>query len=104
MYINVAYKDAPELSTFRRKSSSDAVDLSVEKTLLVNPKCPVRIILEYIRKRCRLGTFTTFDLCDDTGVLMGLFGLPTYVYATDRFVPKKTYYIVVLKQVKCNET
>ncbi|CAH2256781.1 jg10988 [Pararge aegeria aegeria] len=96
MYIKVAYKDAPELSTIRRKSTDE--DLSVEKTLLVNPQCPVRIMLEYIRKRCRLGTFTTFDLCDETGVLMGLFNMPTYVYATDNFAHKKMYYIIVLKQ------
>ncbi|XP_069360917.1 uncharacterized protein CXorf65 homolog [Maniola hyperantus] len=96
MYINVIYKDVPELSTYRRTSSE--VDLSVEKTLLTNPNCPVRIILEYIRDTCRLGKFTKFDLCDETGVLMGLFSLPTYVYATDNFVHKKTYYIIVMKQ------
>lgn len=97
MYINVAYKDAPELSTRRRSSETD---LSVEKSLLVNPNCPVRIMLEYIRKNCRLGTFTQFDLCDDSGILKGLFNMPTYVYATDQFEHKKTYYVIVLKQVR----
>ncbi|XP_053619261.1 proteasome subunit beta type-2-like isoform X2 [Plodia interpunctella] len=29
---------------------------------------------------------------------MGLFGLPTYAYATDRFEHKKTYYLIVLRQ------
>ena len=53
MYIVVAYKDAPELSALRRRSSD--TDPSMEKTLVVNPKCPVRIMLEYIRKKCRLG-------------------------------------------------
>lgn len=96
MYIKVAYKDAPELSTRR----SSETDLSVEKSLLVNPNCPVRIMLEYIRKMCRLGTFTQFDLCDDSGILKGLFNMPTYVYATDQFEHKKTYYVIVLKQVR----
>ncbi|XP_045776275.1 uncharacterized protein LOC123874807 [Maniola jurtina] len=96
MYIIVIYKDEPELSTYRRTSSE--VDLSVEKILLVNPHCPVRIMLEYIRTTCRLGKFTKFDLCDESGVLMGLFSMPTYTYATDHFVHKKTYYIIVMKQ------
>lgn len=72
-------------------------DTSVEKTLLVNPVCPVRIILEYIRKQCRLGIFTHFDLADDNGCLMGLFNLPTYAYATDQFEHKRTYFIIVFK-------
>ncbi|XP_046974198.1 uncharacterized protein LOC124540543 [Vanessa cardui] len=96
MFINIAYKDAPELSTLRRSSSE--VDLSVEKLLLVNPNCPVRIMLEYIRKKCRLGVFTHFDLCDENGILKGLFSMPTYVYATDQFEHKKTYYVIVIKQ------
>ncbi|XP_030021113.2 uncharacterized protein LOC115440789 [Manduca sexta] len=95
MFIFVAYKDAPELSNLRRRSSE--IDLSIEKTLLVNPNCPVRIMLEYIRKKCRLGIFTLFDLCDDTGTLKGLFNLPTYAYATDMFEHKKTYYVIVIR-------
>ncbi|CAH2102989.1 unnamed protein product [Euphydryas editha] len=95
MYINIAYKDAPELSVRQRSSETD---LSIEKTLLVNPNSPVRIMLEYIRKKCRLGTFTQFDLCDENGILKGLFNMPTYVYATDQFEHKKTYYVIVLKQ------
>ncbi|KOB72461.1 Uncharacterized protein OBRU01_12192 [Operophtera brumata] len=76
------YKDAPELSTTLRRSSSE-FDLAEEKTLLVNPDCPVRIMLEYIRKKCNLGVFTNFDLCDENGSLMGLFNMDTYAYATD---------------------
>lgn len=98
MFITVAYKDDPELSAFRRRSSDS--DLSVEKSLLVNPICYVRVMLEYIRKACKLGSFTCFDLCDDSGVLKGLFSLPTYTYATDMFEHKKTYYVVVMKQVR----
>ncbi|XP_059058420.1 uncharacterized protein LOC131851875 [Achroia grisella] len=96
MFIYIAYKDSPELSSFRR-TSTDA-DLSVEKTLLVNPNCPVRIMLEYIRKKCKLGIYTNFDLCDESGGLMGLFNLPSYAYATDQFAHKKTYYVIVIKQ------
>ncbi|XP_072947893.1 uncharacterized protein [Epargyreus clarus] len=96
MFINVTYKDAPELSNFRRSSSEP--DLSVEKMLLVNPNCPVRIMLEYIRKKCKLGIFSQFDLCDEAGGLMGLFNLPTYAYATEQFEHKKTYYIIILKE------
>lgn len=98
MFIFVMFKDAPELSATPRRNSSD-IDLAVEKTLLVNPKCPVRIMLEYIRKKCRLGSFTTFDLCDESGYLKGLFSLPTYAYATDLFCHKKIYYVIVVKQV-----
>ncbi|KAI8437993.1 hypothetical protein MSG28_010651 [Choristoneura fumiferana] len=54
-------------------------------------------MLEYIRKKCKLGTFTSFDLCDDSGALMGLFQLKTYAYATEQFEHKKTYYVIVLK-------
>ncbi|XP_072947884.1 uncharacterized protein [Epargyreus clarus] len=97
MFINVTYKDAPELSNFRRSSSEP--DLSVEKMLLVNPNCPVRIMLEYIRKKCKLGIFSQFDLCDEAGGLMGLFNLPTYAYATEQFEHKKTYYIIILKEL-----
>ncbi|XP_061708297.1 uncharacterized protein LOC133518633 isoform X2 [Cydia pomonella] len=88
MFINVVYKDAPELSTMSRRPSNEP-DPSQEKTLLVNPDCPVRIMLEYIRKQCKLGSFTAFDLCDDSGCLLGLFTLETYAYATDRFEHKK---------------
>ncbi|CAK1544371.1 unnamed protein product [Leptosia nina] len=95
MFIFVAYKDTPELSTVRFRSSE--TDLSEEKTLLVNPDCPVRIMLEYIRKKCRLGIFTRFDLCDESGALKGLFNMPTYAYATDQFEHKRTYYLIVLK-------
>ncbi|XP_026746718.1 uncharacterized protein CXorf65-like [Trichoplusia ni] len=94
MFIFIAYKDAPELSHRRRSSE---LDISVDKTLLVNPDCPVRIMLEYIRKKCRLGIYTQFDLCDDTGALKGLFSLKTYAYATDQFEHKKTYYLIVIK-------
>lgn len=97
MFIYVLYKDEPELSS--RRSSVDTVDTSVEKSLLVNPYCPVRIMLEYIRKKCRLGTFTQFDLCDESGVLKGLFSLNTYAYATEEFEHKKVYYVIVLKIV-----
>ncbi|OWR49024.1 hypothetical protein KGM_202225 [Danaus plexippus plexippus] len=96
MYVSVIYKEAPELSAQRRRSSEP--DPSIEKVLLVNPNCPVRIMLEYIRKRCRLGKFTEFDLCDETGHLMGLFDMPTYVYTTDKFEHKRTYYIIIMKQ------
>ncbi|XP_063617118.1 uncharacterized protein LOC134790213 [Cydia splendana] len=96
MFINVVYKDAPELSLMSRRSSNEP-DPSQEKTLLVNPDCPVRIMLEYIRKKCKLGSFTAFDLCDDSGRLLGLFNLETYAYATDRFEHKKIYYIIVLR-------
>ncbi|XP_047036309.1 uncharacterized protein LOC124642021 [Helicoverpa zea] len=96
MFIYITYKDAPELSSLRARSS-EAMDSSVEKTLLVNPNCPVRIMLEYIRKKCRLGKFTQFDLCDEGGVLKGLFSLQTYAYATDQFEHKSTYYVIVLK-------
>ncbi|KAL0901980.1 hypothetical protein ABMA27_007117 [Loxostege sticticalis] len=95
MFIYVAYKDGPELSHIRRRSSEQ--DVSLEKTLLVNPNCPIRIMLEYIRKKCKLGSFTQFDLCDESGGLMGLFNMPTYAYATEQFEHKKTYYIIVLK-------
>ncbi|XP_022117627.1 uncharacterized protein LOC110994987 [Pieris rapae] len=54
-------------------------------------------MLEYIRKKCRLGIFTQFDLCDESGALKGLFNMPTYAYATDQFEHKKTYYLIVLK-------
>ncbi|CAG9796874.1 unnamed protein product [Diatraea saccharalis] len=95
MFITVVYKDAPELSHIRRRSSEP--DVSLEKTLLVNPICPVRIMLEYIRKKCRLGSFTQFDLCDESGVLLDLFNLPTYAYATAQFEHKKTYYVIVVR-------
>lgn len=98
MFIFIAYKDAPELSHRRRSSE---MDISVDKTLLVNPNCPVRIMLEYIRKKCRLGIFTQFDLCDESGALKGLFNLKTYAYATDQFEHKKTYYLIVIKHVGC---
>ncbi|CAH0592124.1 unnamed protein product [Chrysodeixis includens] len=94
MFIFIAYKDAPELSNRRRSSE---LDISVDKTLLVNPDCPVRIMLEYIRKKCRLGIYTHFDLCDESGMLKGLFQLKTYEYATDQFEHKKTYYLIVIK-------
>ncbi|XP_063357978.1 uncharacterized protein LOC134647554 [Cydia amplana] len=96
MFINVVYKDAPELSTVPRRPSNEP-DPSQEKTLLVNPDCPVRIMLEYIRKQCKLGSFTAFDLCDESGRLLGLFNMETYAYATGRFEHKKVYYIIVLK-------
>ncbi|XP_013191953.1 uncharacterized protein CXorf65-like [Amyelois transitella] len=96
MFIFVTYKDAPELSYIRRRSSE--TDLAQEKVLLVNPNCPVRVMLEYIRKSCKLASFTVFDLCDETGCLMGLFSLPTYAYATERFVHKKVYYLIVMRQ------
>uniref|UniRef100_A0A2A4JY97 Uncharacterized protein n=1 Tax=Heliothis virescens TaxID=7102 RepID=A0A2A4JY97_HELVI len=97
MFIYIAYKDTPELSSLRVRSNTEAVDTSVEKILLVNPNCPVRIMLEYIRKKCRLGIFTQFDLCDESGILKGLFSLQTYAYATDQFEHKNTYYVIVLK-------
>ncbi|CAG4989062.1 unnamed protein product [Colias eurytheme] len=95
MFIFVAYKDSPELSSMHKRSSE--TDLSVEKTLLVNPNCPVRIMLEYIRKKCKFAIFTQFDLCDETGTLKGLFNMPTYAYATDQFEHKKTYYLIVIR-------
>ncbi|KAH9631631.1 hypothetical protein HF086_006623 [Spodoptera exigua] len=96
MFIYIIYKDPPELSPLYPRSS-ELPDTSVEKMLLVNPVCPVRIMLEYIRKHCRLGIFTQFDLTDQNGSLMGLFNLPTYAYATEQFEDKKTYFIVVFK-------
>ncbi|VVD02458.1 unnamed protein product [Leptidea sinapis] len=40
MFIFVVYKEAPELSLFKIKSSEEMEDESVEKTLLVYPYCP----------------------------------------------------------------
>ncbi|KAL4713934.1 hypothetical protein ACJJTC_015588 [Scirpophaga incertulas] len=54
-------------------------------------------MLEYIRRKCGFASFTQFDLCDESGALMGLFNLPTYAYATAQFEHKKIYYIVVLR-------
>ncbi|KAI5632864.1 putative interleukin 2 receptor, gamma chain domain-containing protein [Phthorimaea operculella] len=96
MFIFVMYKDPPELSTFRRSFSFD--DISQEKTLLVNPKCPVRVMLEFIRKQCKLAGQTYFDLCDDSGNLKGLFYFPTYSCADVHFDHKKTYYLIVLSK------
>ncbi|KAF9420223.1 hypothetical protein HW555_003444 [Spodoptera exigua] len=98
MFIYIIYKDPPELSPLYPRSS-ELPDTSVEKMILVNPVCPVRIMLEYIRKQCRLGIFTQFDLTDQNESLMGLFNLPTYAYATEQFEDKKTYFIVVFKEV-----
>lgn len=99
MFIKVIYKDIPELSTLRRKSTD--VDLSVEKTVLLNPDCYVRVMLEYIRKTCNLGQYTHFDLCDENGVMKGLFSLPTYTNGSAFFEHRRTYYLIVLKQVIC---
>ncbi|CAB3239537.1 unnamed protein product [Arctia plantaginis] len=96
MFIFVMYKDAPELSHYSRRSSSE-LDPSVEKTLLVNPNCQVRVMFEYIRKKCKLGTFTQFDLSEANGLLKGLFELDTFAYATNLFEHKRTYYLIVLK-------
>ncbi|CAH2049884.1 unnamed protein product, partial [Iphiclides podalirius] len=96
MFIYVVYKDEPELSTMRRRSSE--TDLSTEETLLVNPDCHARVMLEYIRKRCKLGMYTQFDLCAEDGVLKRLFGLPPHTNVADCFEHRRTYYIIVLKQ------
>ncbi|CAG4950584.1 unnamed protein product [Parnassius apollo] len=88
--------DEPELSNIRRRSSE--TDLSTEQTLLVNPDCHVRVMLEYIRKKCRLGIYTHFDLCDETGALKELFSLPAHTNVANLFEHRKTYYIIVLKQ------
>ncbi|XP_026320118.1 uncharacterized protein LOC113230414 [Hyposmocoma kahamanoa] len=97
MFIFVTYKDPPELSTSRSRLSDDE-DLSIENVLLVNPNCYVRVMLEFIRKRCRLAATTVFDLCEESGNLKNLFSYPTYAYATDKFEHKKTYFLIVLKQ------
>ncbi|XP_022822119.1 uncharacterized protein LOC111353358 [Spodoptera litura] len=99
MFIYVIYKDPPELSLIFPRGS-EVIDSSVEKTLLVNPVCPVRIIIEYIRKHCRLGIFTQFDLADENGCLMRLFHQPTYAYVTDQFEHKSTYFIIVFKETE----
>ncbi|KAJ2940727.1 hypothetical protein O0L34_g14838 [Tuta absoluta] len=96
MFIFVVYKDPPELSGFRRTSQVEV--LTQEKTLLVNPKCPIRVMLEFIRKQCKLAAQTYFDLCDDSGVLKCLFGYPTYTCAEAFFDHKKTYYLIVLSK------
>lgn len=98
MFIFVTYKDPPELSTSRSLLSDDE-DQSIENVLLVNPNCYVRVMLEFIRKKCRLTATTTYDLCEESGGLKNLFAYPTFAYATDRFEHKKTYYLIVFKQV-----
>ncbi|XP_049876583.1 uncharacterized protein LOC126374153 [Pectinophora gossypiella] len=73
------------------------MDICTEKTLLVNPNCPVRIMLEFIRKKCRLAITTQFDLCDESGVMKNLFSYPTFQYVTQQFEHKKIYYLIVIK-------
>lgn len=98
MFIFVAFKDPPELSLTPRRLSSEE-DLSEEKMQLVNPNCPVRIMLEYIRKKCRLAEKTQFDLCDENGNMKKLFSLPTFASAMHLFDHKKTYYLIVYRMV-----
>ncbi|XP_068626936.1 uncharacterized protein [Battus philenor] len=98
MFIYVIYKDEPELSLMRRRSSEPEPDPSVEQTLLLNPDCHVRVMLEYIRKKCKLGIYTQFDLCDEEGFLKRLFTYAPYTNAADFFEHRKTYYVVVLRQ------
>lgn len=98
MFIFVTFKDPPELSSSRSRLSDDE-DQAVENVLLVNPNCYVRVMLEFIRKQCRLATTTIFDLCEESGGVKNLFTYPTYAYATDQFVHKRTYYLIVFRQV-----
>lgn len=97
MFITVIYKEPAELSSIRRTSTD--FDNSVEKTLLVNPVCHVRVMLEYIRNVCNLGIYTIFDLCDDAGVLRGLFNLQPWEYSHSLFENGRVYYVVVFKPV-----
>ncbi|XP_041974915.1 uncharacterized protein CXorf65 homolog [Aricia agestis] len=96
MFIRIIYLDPPELS-------SNRVEDSEERVLLVNPKCLVRIMLEYIRSRCNLGLYTWFDLCDESGAVMGLFDMPSYEYPTEKFQNGGTYYVIVIKQEKTKQ-
>lgn len=98
MFIFVTYKDPPELSSPRSRLSDDG-DQTMENVLLVNPNCYVRVMLEFIRKKCRLAATTTFDLCEESGGLKNLFTYPTHAYATDQFEHKRNYFLIVFRPV-----
>ncbi|XP_013176321.1 PREDICTED: uncharacterized protein LOC106124319 [Papilio xuthus] len=101
MFIYLIYRDEPELSysLVRKRSSESELDSSVEETLLLNPDCHVRVMLEYIRKKCKLGIYTHFDICDEDGVLKKLFSLPPYTNGAEYFEHRKTYYVIVLQEI-----
>lgn len=103
MFIFVAYKDPPELSSSRSRLSDDE-DQAMENILLVNPNCYIRVMLEFIRKKCRLAATTTFDLCEESGFIKKLFTYPTHAYVTDQFEHKKTYYLIVFRPVSSDSS
>nr|CAD7456946.1 unnamed protein product [Timema tahoe] len=78
-----------------------------EKEILVNPNCPVRVMVDYIRSvmnesNLNQVTNTDFeiDLCDENGSLKNLQEIPPWTNGIEAnlFTPRLTYIVVVFER------
>nr|CAD7447614.1 unnamed protein product [Timema bartmani] len=94
-------------SLLKRAAMKEKTLQEQEKEILVNPNCPVRVMVDYIRSvmnesNLNQVTNTDFeiDLCDENGSLKNLQEIPPWTNGIDAnlFTPRLTYIVVVFER------
>ncbi|XP_030760937.1 uncharacterized protein LOC115886050 [Sitophilus oryzae] len=93
MYFYVKYIDIEEFKKIENEKL-EASDIQ-NKTLLVNPKCPIGLIRDYISDKLHLPEKTSFGLCTDKTVMIKLSQFQPTIDGLDILKEKETYYVVL---------
>ncbi|KAK5649527.1 hypothetical protein RI129_000556 [Pyrocoelia pectoralis] len=74
------------------------------KELLINPNCPVQILLDYIYEKIGIDKTIEYDICEvDTAELLNIKDLSPTSYATAVMKPKQTYVLVSVERDQCGQ-
>ncbi|XP_026482577.1 uncharacterized protein CXorf65 homolog [Ctenocephalides felis] len=77
---------------------SDLSNPEIEKSILVNPECPLGVFLEYIRTNVGLQKYDEFDLCPETGVLKNLNETSMFTNASTLMEDRETFFVVHIQR------
>ncbi|XP_044739874.1 uncharacterized protein LOC123301203 [Chrysoperla carnea] len=69
---------------------------NIERDLMVNLNCPIRLLMEYVRVKANIPVEIDFDLFDEMGNLKHTFDAPVQKMASKILFPKAIYFIVIL--------
>ena len=62
--------------------------------MLFNSNCRIRVLLENIKKRCKLASDTIIDVADEKANVMGLSEQPDMKYASLVLQPRQSYILI----------
>ena len=65
-----------------------------KEEMLFNSNCSIRVLLENIKKRCKLASDIIIDLADEKANVMGLSDQPDMKYACLVLQPRQSYILI----------